>query len=733
MFPSRWEWSAGVALLGVLAVLGYRLVYAQFQGYDDEGYLLVTVRQFLEGRPLYDDVYTQYGPAYYLWQWALHGLLAIPVTNDATRLVTLAVWLTVCVLVGLQVWWISRLVSLAMLGSVVAFFHLAQLSFEPGHPQELCVLGVLGVLTLTTWRLARGGPLGSAAALAVGALVAVTALTKPNVGAFLGIAVVLGLATGLPRGRGRTCAVAVGTLAALLAMVGIMSADLGRRDIVLFLVVMIAAVVSCVVVGTSGGEEHAVVSPQEIAAVIAGTALTGGAVIAATMAMGTSAHGLVEGLLVWPRRMPAIFWFPMPVPLAAALMAPAWLAFALGRQRRSRRLEHWWLVVARPIGIFALVASLSQRYVALVAGGPPLVWPIVSGPLLTDAERLARRLLGVVAVLMVMQVYPMPAGTQSATATVLLVPVALVILWDADRAEAAARRSRSSAIGKERLVVLGSFGALLAVILASNAIVRSSRGTPIGLPGALSVHASERDVATYTWLAANVKANCGAFITAPGLNSLHLWTGMPPITTFNATLWPILLDEAQQSRARATAEHTDRICIVWHARRMADLMAAALPPSKPLAEWMEATFVRHAAVGPWEIRTQPGHATVPAHEARWRDGDIDVWAPRIETGSIVRLAVVDLDAGRVLADSASSEPLAVFDAAGTRLAPSQGLDLSVPRQLLLRGAPQPSAQDAFVIVRLWSRDGTLTIVPVVTAHQSEASVVEHAYPPTPPE
>jgi hypothetical protein len=730
--PSRRVWSAGVALLGVLAVLGYRVVFGQFQGYDDEGYLLVTVRQFLEGRPLYDEVYTQYGPAYYLWQWLLHTALGIPTTNDATRVVTLTVWLAACGLVALQVWWLCRRVVPAMAGGAVAFFHLAQLSFEPGHPQELCLLGVLGVLTLTTWRLTTAGHLGDAAALAVGAIVALTALTKPNVGAFLGLAVALGLSTGLAPGRGRAAAMAACTLAAVGAMAALMAADMGRRDIVLFLAVMMSAVASWLVAAWRA-PARGVVTLREIGAIVAGTAVAGGAVIGAILATGTSPQGLVDGLLVWPRRMPAIFWFPMPVPLAAAVIAPAWLAFAVGRQR-SRQLAHWWLVVARPIGIFALVASLSQRFAALIAGGPPLAWALLSVPSLSDPARVARAVLGIAAVFMAVQIYPMPAGTQSAVATLLLVPVALVLLWDAVAAESATTRSlASSRPAAEQRVVFGSLTAILALVLATNVFRQYARGTPLGLPGATRVHASERDVATYAWLAANVTANCGGFITAPGLNSLHVWTEMPPLTSFNATLWPLLFDQAQQRRVLAAVANADRLCVVWQARRMAALTADAPPPSQPLAAWMERDFVRQAAVGRWEIRTRPGHTLQPAHEARWRDGELDVWAPRVEPGAVVRIAVVDLDAGHVLADSARGDGLAVFDAAGTRLGLSDGLDLSAPRQVRLRGVRPPSAPEAFVILRLWRRDGTLTIVPVVTERQSEASMAEEPYPPAPPE
>src|SRR6185503_3964129 len=75
-------WLSAASLLCVLAWICHRLVFAQFQGYDDEGYLLVTVQQFLQGLPLYDDAYTQYGPAYYLWQKIIHGTVGIPVTHD---------------------------------------------------------------------------------------------------------------------------------------------------------------------------------------------------------------------------------------------------------------------------------------------------------------------------------------------------------------------------------------------------------------------------------------------------------------------------------------------------------------------------------------------------------------------------------------------------------------------------------------------------------------------------
>src|SRR5262245_9546597 len=175
-------WLSAARVLSVLAWIGHRLVFAQFQGYDDEGYLLVTVQQFLQGLLLYDDVYTQYGPAYYLWQQILHGIVGIPVTHDATRVITLVVWLGCSALAGIPVWLLTRRLLLTAIGTAIAFFHLTQLTFEPGHPQELCLVGVMGAVAVAMWRLVARGRLGIPATVVIAALAAVTALTKVNVG-----------------------------------------------------------------------------------------------------------------------------------------------------------------------------------------------------------------------------------------------------------------------------------------------------------------------------------------------------------------------------------------------------------------------------------------------------------------------------------------------------------------------------------------------------------------------
>ena len=61
---------------------------------------MITIQSFLEKQPLYDVVFTQYGPAYYVYEWFLHRVLSIPLTHDATRWLCIVHWLGAAALLG---------------------------------------------------------------------------------------------------------------------------------------------------------------------------------------------------------------------------------------------------------------------------------------------------------------------------------------------------------------------------------------------------------------------------------------------------------------------------------------------------------------------------------------------------------------------------------------------------------------------------------------------------------
>jgi hypothetical protein len=708
-------WLSAASLLCVLAWIGHRLVFAQFQGYDDEGYLLVTVQQFLQGFPLYDDVYTQYGPAYYLWQQVLHGIVGIPVTHDATRVITLVVWLGCSALAGIPVWLLTSRLLLTAIGTAIAFFHLTQLTFEPGHPQELCLIGVMGAVAIALWQLVARGRLGLPATVVIAALAAVAALTKVNVGAFLLGAMTLGLVTSLRSSPWRNPLVTVVGALALAAVPGLMYRDLFRPDVASWVVVVWSGLLA-VLLARSEEADEGVVTARELIAYVAGVAIVSLSLVVAIFAEGTSLRALFDGLFVWPLRLPAVFWRPLPVTVFAAAWAVLWLVVAVSR-RRSVAVRRWMPHVALAIGLLTFLLSITKAYGLLLALAPPVAWLVVSNAS-SGGERAARRILAFAAILLALQTYPMPDGTQIVVGTLLFVPIGLVTLADAQR-ELSSRQQPTAPRSLGRRAALA---AALAVVVTAATVVRVQRlyadAVPIRMPGAEAVRANERDAATYWWLATNLREQCDAFLTAPGLNSLHFWTGIPPLSTLNATLWPILFDAAQQERILARATPVQQLCVVWDPRRMEVLMKVPDTGSRPLVAWLVREFEPHAAFGGWEFRMRRGSRPARLYQGQsLDDGRIAVELPQLGNDPIARVAVVDVDAGRTLADSADVSGLVVsYEEDAKARIDRPGIDVSRPRRLVLSGVVAPSASPGrSVVLRLLANNGRLlAIVPVVT-------------------
>jgi hypothetical protein len=246
-----------------------------------------------------------------------------------------------------------------------------------------------------------------------------------------------------------------------------------------------------------------------------------------------------------------------------------------------------------------------------------------------------------------------------------------------------------------------------------------ARAVPLMMPGARALRSTAREAATYSWLVANMREHCDAFLTAPGLNSLHFWTGIPPVSTVNITLWPILLDEMRQERVLAAAAPVGRLCVAWDTRRMQVLMSDPNTASQPLTAWLAREFEPRAAFGGWEFRTRRGSIPALVYQGRWLDDDIVLELPQLGHDMIARLAVVDLEAEHVLGDTAAGGDVVVIDEGGAAVRLDHGIDVSRPRRLVVRGAvvasSSPSSGRSSIGVRVWARDGrSLATVPVVS-------------------
>lgn len=175
-----------VALASGLAVTGYWLILTAFMVYDDEGYVLWSLRSYSAGGRLYTDVFSQYGPFLYVYYDALHRFLGFPFENDAGRLLTLAYWLATALIGGVITGALTHSRVAAAAAAALTFTGLVAMIREPIHPGGLIALFAMAGAATGAFALLQGRTL--LFAVAAGSTGAVLALIKINVGAFYLIA-----------------------------------------------------------------------------------------------------------------------------------------------------------------------------------------------------------------------------------------------------------------------------------------------------------------------------------------------------------------------------------------------------------------------------------------------------------------------------------------------------------------------------------------------------------------
>ena len=198
-----------IVLFAMAAFVGYQQIFSTFAEYDDEGYVMISLRSFMNGQPLYDETFSQYGPAFYLVEGSIQRLLDLPITHNVVRLKTIAKWLLVAAACAFFVGRLTRDSGtrsrpLSMLTFCIVFLHLDRLCLEPGHPQELCALGVMAAVLCSLGISSMAWKTRLAGSVILGVVCATLLLTKLNVGLFLTAAAISGLVVLLPPTRLKT-------------------------------------------------------------------------------------------------------------------------------------------------------------------------------------------------------------------------------------------------------------------------------------------------------------------------------------------------------------------------------------------------------------------------------------------------------------------------------------------------------------------------------------------------
>jgi hypothetical protein len=664
--------AAILTMTGTLAALGYYSLFSTFQDYDDEGYVLVTVKQFIQGHALYDQVYTQYGPFFYWFNWVLFRSGHFPVSHDTAGLMMIAVWLVCALLAAVFVLRLTGSVLLGLAVELLVFRHLYGFAYEPAHPQGVCVLLILALAALGTGCSADRRTLVCAA---TGVVAGCLLLVKVNVGAFAVLALMLTISAATPGRVFRVFAAATG-LAMLALPAVLMQHHLDQAWGLNYALLVTISGLPVILINT--GERFFFLRPRDtLVAALAGMAAL--AVVALlTWIHGTSVAGLLEGALLQHGRFAGVAYLPAAVHtsavVAALLGVVAFLAYRRLERHFSRHPAVGRVVTTAKAffacGTLALAATLG--FYGLLSYALPFVWLAAVGlpPAIDPRQAFARRLLICLAVMQSLAAYPV-AGTQLSLATLLLVLSAAVCLGDVLTGSL-----RTS-------LVLGGL-AVVALIWATWEMAafrqRHLGLTPLGLAGAARLRIDELHVAAYRWLDASLRAEADTFITMPGINSLYLWTEKEPPTTYNATAWMTLFGADRQKRIVEALETYPRACAVRNRELAERWLRGQRIEGLPLVRSIREDFHPVGNFAGYEFLSRSGRTlpelsfcAIAESNAVAGNWTARVVLPPLASGMLSRLVVADPRNGRVYADSAGVRGAAKLE---VRLTGERPVDLA---------------------------------------------------------
>ncbi len=610
-----------LVLAACLAVAGWLLMSTNFMIHDDEGYVLLGVKNFSEQGGLYDEVFTQYGPVPFLYYDHLHRLLDWPITNLFGRTLTLLHWLGASLAAGLIAWRLSNRYWTALFTQVAVFGYLWQMTWEPPHPG-----GLIAILTAVSlagaveamWRGRTG-----VGTLLLGLAGAMLILTKINVGLLwiCSVGAFLLLNTRGPLLRGRGAWFAAGGLAVLPF---ILMRPLLGESWVLALAVMFA-VSGLAVSALVTREKTPLMHLRDWLAGAGGLVGLAAVIVIAILAKGTSPRGLLQGVLLDPMRHPVNFHFGYAglQPLAWVALAATVIVTGLWCLRPARR-AHLADVVAG-LRLLALVGFVWQAQGWLtvygaghfVSYGLPLL-PLFLLPLaetsVDDRRRLVAGLVALVGLGQVLHTYPV-SGTQTAWGSFLLVP--LFVSGVVEAAAHAGRRLRRPWL--EAAVAVIALGATTwqAGLLLHQGWQRWKSSDPLELPGAESIRPPENIRYALRILTANAALHADLLYSRPGMFSFNLWSGVPTPTRRNATHWFWLLPAGEQQAVIARLQAEPRSAII-SSQPLIDFLDQEMhmPITGPLNDFIRAHYRTLFTVTGYDFLVPRDSPAAPFYVAR---------------------------------------------------------------------------------------------------------------------
>lgn len=620
--------AAFAAVTVVTALIAHPRILIGFQAYDDEGYMLIALKEFLRHGHLYNDVFSQYGPFYYEFWGAVFEIFGLGVNHDGGRAAVAVAWVLTSLLFGLSIWRLTRSALLGLATQMLVFGAIVTVVNEPMHPGSLICLLLGVIVAISALVRARFSPL--AIGLLGGAVMALI-LVKINVGAFAFISLALACVVSYPAlctRRWLRPALEVLFVAVPLLLMTSKFGEAWARHYAVH--VALAALALVIALRARTGLPRR--SDEELRWLLGGFIVVGVVVCVAILAAGTTPGGLIDGVIGQPLRQSDAFSLALGLSnriyifdfLALLGAGGYWYMRRGGSRPSSPALNSAIALLSLLIGLemaLSVVGKTVLFNVSLFSGYQfgllSFAW-VALVPVAGAEDRetsFARLFVPLLAVLQALHAFPV-AGSQVAWSTFLLVPVGALCVANGARGlarELTGERERR-AFGAIAVVAT----AILMVVLVNvqlrqplneaRAVYDSS--VSLELPGATDVRLPETEVRRYREVTAAINRYCRSFVMLPGMNSFYIWTRQEPPTGSNATGWMTLFDESHQRRVIGETRSIRDLCLLRNIPQAEGWSAGPIPQG-PLVRYLEHGFKPIAGFeGNYELLRREGPARV---------------------------------------------------------------------------------------------------------------------------
>lgn len=598
------------ALLLVAAAIcfAYLQIFSLMNDYDDEGYMLMSFSHYLRDGGLYTKTFAQYGPFYFYIQQVMHTVLLLPVNHNGGRVLTLFWWLLSS---SLSAYCAFRLTRDKILSAFVFFattLLALVLSQEPGHPQEI-VLPLLQAALVAC--LLLSGVRKAAGLFFLGAITAALLLTKINVGVFMVLGVLLGAAGAIQKGTIRTILLTLVTIASLTAPFYLMRLYWTLWAQRYCLLSTACLFVVCIFVWRLPISDR--IAPKSLLPLLTGFLSVFASICLIATAQGVTPSSLLDGVLLRPMQHPGVFSIPFRFPWPQVAFASIALFGVLILSWRRELCVQYANQIAWAKTIFGAVALILLavhwlRTMMFVESMLALLLIRTDGNQWKLNQLWPRLFICSITAFQVLQPYPV-SGSQVAIAMSTGIVWAVVLLSDG------VDSLRPDALSNSRWKIIAASVALVLIMTTGglrrfqDAVVGFSQPSS-GLPGTEWVHVkSERSQNLRTLIAA-IRRDCTVLFTAPGMESLNLWSNTPTPNGMNLTGWMTSFHTGEQHEIVNLLRSSDKPCVVVNRA----LLGFWLPYgqqillSSPIMQYADHELRLKGEFDNYELRTNVAHS-----------------------------------------------------------------------------------------------------------------------------